>query len=280
MSLELFEHICTELQKTREESREFFEHFSLTLNHYGEPLLDKYFKERIELLDKYKIDINLYTNATKLDEDKVDFIYRYKHLVQKIDVNMTTLDENEWCETYGLPPTQFKKTFKNLLNLLTTFAGEHNQPKGGIMLHSNLKVHLEDMKIPTQEVQWHPRYKNNRSGNLKINNKNKSNVYEQEYKGNEFLYGCKRSALLTNFSINYEGKVFLCCQDYYQENIIGDLSKNSIKYILNTPEANHLRDQIYGKKPGDNDLICRRCIHSVIDGLDFPLYNPSAWVRN
>ena len=93
------------------------------------------------------------------------------------------------------------------------------------------------------------------------------------------MYTCLKNVLKHNFSINYEGKVFLCCQDYYQENIIGDITKDSVEYILNSEEANHLRDQMYGKKMGDNDLICRKCIHSVIDGLDFPLQHPQGWVR-
>ena len=118
-------------------------------------------------------------------------------------------------------------------------------------------------------VHWYEQPKNNRSGNLKINNKNKSVIDDTEYKGNEYMYGCMKNVLMTNFSVNYEGKVFLCCQDYYQENIFGDLTKDSIQDILNTKEANHLRDQIYGKKPADKDLICRKCIDSVMDGLDF-----------
>ena len=108
---------------------------------------------------------------------------------------------------------------------------------------------------------------NNRSGNLKINNKNKSVIDDTEYKDNEYIYDCLKKALISNFSVNYEGKVFLCCQDYYQKNVIGDLTKDSVQYILNTEEANHLRDQIYGRKPSDKDLICRKCIHSVSSNI-------------
>ena len=172
MSLEVFEHICKELRKTNNLYKDFW----ICLNHYGEPLLDKFFKERVKLCEKYKIDIMLYTNGTKLDEDKVAFLYQYKHIIQKIEVNITTLDEKEWCATYGLPPAQFKKTFNNLLNLLKTFAGPHNQLKGGIVLNGELKSQLESMITHPIEVDWCIRTKNNRSGNLKINNKNKSAI--------------------------------------------------------------------------------------------------------
>jgi radical SAM protein with 4Fe4S-binding SPASM domain len=120
---------------------------------------------------------------------------------------------------------------------------------------------------------------NNRSGNLAINNKNESDIYDTEYKGNDYMHTCLKDVLKSNFSVNYKGKVFLCCQDYYQKNIIGDLTKDSVQYILNTVEATHLRDQIYGKTPADKDLICRKCTHSVIDGLDFPLHHSQSWVR-
>ena len=275
MSLELFEHICKELRKTNK----LYKHFYVVLNHYGEPLLDKFFKERIKLLDKYRIDLQLHTNGTKLDKDKVAFLYQYKHVVQKIEVNMTTIDEEEWCATYGLPPAQFKKTFSNLLNLLKTFASVHKQPKGGIVLNGKIKDQLESMTSHPIKVDWYIMPHNNRSGNLKINNKNESDIYDTAYKGNDYMYTCLKGVLKSNFSVNYEGKVFLCCQDYYQKNIIGDLTKDSVQYILNTVEATHLRDQIYGKTPADKDLICRKCIHSVIDGLDFPLHHPQGWVR-
>ena len=139
MSIELFEHICKELRKTNK----LYKHFYMVLNHYGEPLLDKFFEERIVLLDKYKIDLQLHTNGTKLDEDKVTFLDKYKHVVQKIEVNMTTLDEKEWCATYGLPSAQFKKTVHNLLYFLKTLASPNNHIKGGVVLNIKIKNDLE-----------------------------------------------------------------------------------------------------------------------------------------
>jgi len=275
MSLELFEHICKELRKTNK----LYNHFYVVLNHYGEPLLDKFFKERIKLLEKYKIDIMLHTNGTKLDEDKVIFLYQHRHLIQMIEFQMTTLDEEEWCTTYGLPPTQFKKTFSNLLNLLRIFA--HHKPKGGIVLNRKIKDQLESLLTEPIDVAWRDELWNTRAGNLEINNENKlSDIDDVGYKKNDYMYTCNKDALRSNFSINYEGKVFLCCQDYYQKNIIGDLAKDSVQYILNTVEANHLRDQMYGRKPCDNDLICRTCQSSVMDGLDFPLEYASSWIRD
>jgi len=274
MSLELFEHICKELRKTDK----LYRYFYVVLNHYGEPLLDKFFKERIKLLQKYKIDIMLHTNGTKLDEDKVVFLHKHRHLIQMIEFQMTTLDEGEWCTTYGLPPTQFKKTLNNLLNLLRIFS--HDQPKGGIVLNRKIKDHLESMLTNPINVAWRDELWNTRGGNLKVNPTNSfAGIEHTEYKKNDYMYSCNKDALRSNFSINYEGKVFLCCQDYYQKNVIGDLTKNSVQYILNTVEANHLRDQMYGRKPCDNDLICRNCQASVMDGLDFPLEYASSWIR-
>ena len=274
MSLELFDHICKELLKTN-----LYRYFYIVPNHYGEPLLDKFFEERVKLLDKYNMGIQLHTNGTRLDEKKVAFLHQYKHLIQKIEINMTTLDEDEWCATYGLPPAQFKKTFNNLLNLLKTFNYGHGKLRGGIVLNEKIREQLESITGHNIKVDWLFMPHNNRGGNLAINDKNKSDIYNTEYKGNDYMYGCKKNVLKSNFSINYEGKVFLCCQDYYQKNIIGDLTKDSVKYILNTVEANHLRDQMYGKKIGDKDLICRTCIVSIIDGLDFPMSSSNSWVR-
>ena len=71
MSLELFEHICKEIKNIGPLHNDFF----VTLNHYGEPLLDKFFEERIKLLDKYKLHVVLHTNGTKLDYSKTKFLH-------------------------------------------------------------------------------------------------------------------------------------------------------------------------------------------------------------
>ena len=101
--------------------------------------------------------------------------------------------------------------------------------------------------------------------------KNKKYVKEHEakYKDNPFMYACTKQVFLENFSINYKGDVFFCCQDYYQTSIVGNITKNSIHTIMNSPEANNLRDQMYGKIPADKDLLCRKCSYSVIDFFDF-----------
>ncbi len=62
---------------------------------------------------------------------------------------------------------------------------------------------------------------------------------------------------LRTVTINYEGKVTLCCQDYFSEHTFGDIKKENIVDIWNRREYKSLRDRI---KCGDWPLaICRRC---------------------
>jgi MoaA/NifB/PqqE/SkfB family radical SAM enzyme len=56
-----------------------------------------------------------------------------------------------------------------------------------------------------------------------------------------------------------DGRVTLCCMDYRQSVIVGDLREQSVEEVFNGEPLRRIRDRIRGDAPMDPDFICRRC---------------------
>ncbi|MEK6816162.1 MAG: radical SAM/SPASM domain-containing protein, partial [Nanoarchaeota archaeon] len=58
--------------------------------------------------------------------------------------------------------------------------------------------------------------------------------------------------------INYEGNVFLCCNDYFTEHSFGNVNTESILDIWKKPEYAKVRKELYGGVYKFN--ICKKCV--------------------
>jgi hypothetical protein len=79
------------------------------------------------------------------------------------------------------------------------------------------------------------------------------------------LRGCNQmgSRPLQHLHITAEAKCLLCCEDYDERYVIGDLTSQTIADVLAGPEAARLRRWTYGLEQAPDDFICRRCIFAV-----------------
>jgi len=72
-------------------------------------------------------------------------------------------------------------------------------------------------------------------------------------------YVCRFGRDTEWMSILSDGRVTLCCMDYRQEVILGDLRAQSIAEVWTGPQFARLRRQIAGTAPGPDDMLCKRC---------------------
>jgi radical SAM protein with 4Fe4S-binding SPASM domain len=63
--------------------------------------------------------------------------------------------------------------------------------------------------------------------------------------------------------ITPHGKCVLCCQDYHDQYVIGDLNEESLKDILTGSRMALLRKWVYGVEEAPADFICRDCIYAI-----------------
>ena len=61
------------------------------------------------------------------------------------------------------------------------------------------------------------------------------------------------------------GRVVLCCQDYREEYVIGDLHSQSVAEVLASDAILSLRKAVYGVIESAPDFICHRCEFALED---------------
>jgi hypothetical protein len=52
----------------------------------------------------------------------------------------------------------------------------------------------------------------------------------------------------------------LCCEDYSERYVVGDLTRESVTGVLTGPAFAQMRRWAYGLDPAPPDFICRHCV--------------------
>ena len=227
----------------------------VAFTHYNEPLLDPFFTERVIQLRENNLKLYFTTNATLLSPQVIDLL-EPNDLVGVI-FNLPSMEPEEWSYFMQLPTHLFEHTVHQMEMFIQKFSD---------------KIELLSIFINGTTKNQDPRRQNidehfSQFGNVEVVNQNShnragsiSNKYTNSYShiNQSHFYGCERIA--GHLHVSWEGKCFLCCQDYYQSITLGDLQKNSIKDIMSSNEVKRLRGEIYGVYPMRQNLPCRQCV--------------------
>ena len=76
------------------------------------------------------------------------------------------------------------------------------------------------------------------------------------------LAGCDNvgSRPIQHLHITPQGKCVLCCEDYDENYVVGDLTQNTIEEVLAGDELAKMRRWIYGIEEAPDDFMCRDCV--------------------
>jgi len=72
------------------------------------------------------------------------------------------------------------------------------------------------------------------------------------------IRGCGQYRPLERMHILFNGKVILCCMDWRQQYVLGDLSVQTIEEVWNSQEYSEVRNLIYGDSD-HGDILCNKC---------------------
>ena len=61
--------------------------------------------------------------------------------------------------------------------------------------------------------------------------------------------------------IGWNGDIILCCNDYYKNNVYGNLSEGTIEEILHSEKAITMRKRVFGEIQTNDEFLCRKCWH-------------------
>ena len=65
---------------------------------------------------------------------------------------------------------------------------------------------------------------------------------------------------LQHLHITPAGKCVLCCEDYDERYVVGDLTSSTIAEVLESDAVATLRKWVYGIEEAPADFICRNCV--------------------
>lgn len=225
---------------------------------YNEPTADKRFIDQIRVLKKYELPVVVNTNATGLTPDRVDKILQMGGL-ETISVNLSTMDQKRYAKDRA--HDHLKVVIRNMDYIKDK---EIAKVMDLAVLGKGDDLHKNDYKeISTYFAgsQFNVKYFEimDRAGYLTVGNK------PTERNGN--LCGCENlgSRPLQHLHITPYGKCVLCCEDYDETYVVGDLTKQTVSEVLTSPEVEKIRRMIYGLEDSPDNFICNKCVFAVPD---------------
>ena len=226
----------------------------VAFTHYNEPFLDPYIRERIKKIRQFDLKLYLTTNGTLLSPQIIAFLEAGD--LAGVIFNYPSLDPEEWSYFMQLPLHMFNQTKQHIEEFLIKF-----DKLDSLYIYVNGTTGNQETRRKSIEEHF------SRFGNVMVVNQNShnragsiSNQYVNTYSHDNLDYFCGCERIACHLHVTWEGKCFLCCQDYYQQVILGDLRRHNIEEIMDSPEVKRLRGEIYGIYPMRLDLPCRQCV--------------------
>ncbi len=250
MSMEFYEEIVAQLAAHRATIE------GVSMIHYNEPTADKRFLEQVRVLKRYGLPPAVLTNATGLTPQRVDAILEMGGLCY-LSINLSTLDRERYRRDRGgdhLPIVLRNldylkdKPLAPTMDMAVLGTGDelHRQDFEAIQERfrgSRFKVHFYEVmdRAGAVPIGLHP------------------------FNRHQRLCGCEQtgSRPVQWVHVNPLGQCVLCCQDYHDKYVVGDLHEETLDAILSGPRMSLLRRWVYGMEPAPEDFICRHCIYAL-----------------
>lgn len=226
----------------------------VALNHYGEPLLDPHFRDRVRMLRERGFPLYLFTNGTLLKDSTVDFLLEGG--LYEVTFNFPTLDPEEWCDLMQMKERFYwnaRRGIERFLSLggaggLPVSISVNGRTANAEERVARLREHFSTFG-PVRMI-WEDT--NSRASAIE----NQLVRIDSKSAGRRYG-GCER--FVAHLHVSWEGKVYLCCQDYEQQTMLGDLRESSISSIMTSDFARRLRAEMFGEAPMSAGRLCLNC---------------------
>ena len=228
----------------------------VSMIHYNEPTADRRFLDQVRLLKRYGLPPAVLTNGTGLTPERVDAILELGGLGY-LSVNLSTLDRERYQRDRGGDHLPI------VLRHLDYLKDKPLAPTMDLaVIGSGDEVHRADFEAIRERFggsRFHVHFYQvmSRAGAVPIG--------LHPFERHQRLCGCEQtgSRPVQWVHINPKGQCVLCCQDYHDHYVVGDLHQESLDAILSGPRMALLRRWVYGLEPAPDDFICRRCIYAL-----------------
>lgn len=252
MPTELYERIVGELTAYRDTIEAVF------MISYNEPTLDKRFVDQVRTIREAGLPPAALTNGTGLTPARADALVELGGL-RFLSINLSTLDREKYSTDRG--GNHLDLVLRNLDHCKDLPVAEQMDV---VVLGTGDERHQSDFaEIGARFAgsRFNVKYfeVNDRAGYLRIGHGGKGRQ--------KALRGCDHmgSRPLQHLHINPRGQCILCCQDYRETEVVGDLTTSSVAEVLRGPAFVRLRRWIYGLAEAPANFICRSCKFALTD---------------
>jgi hypothetical protein len=250
MPTELYERIVGELAAHRDTIETVF------MINYNEPTADRRFVDQVRTLKSAGLPPAVLTNGSGLTPDRIDALVALGGL-RFLSINLSTLDRERYRRDRG---------GDHLGVVLRNLDYAKDRPLAEQMDMVVLGTGDEDHRRDFEEIsrrfagsRFEVKYFEvmDRAGYLQIGHRPASR--------DRRLCGCENvgSRPLQHLHITPRGRCVLCCEDYDEKYVVGDLTRESVHQVLTGPAMARLRRWVYGLEKAPADFICRGCTFAL-----------------
>ena len=242
MSPELFERIVSEIAELATGRTVVF------LNNYNEPTIDPHFEDRCRSLFARRLPVSLLTNASGL-KPVLSRRLAERGKFRYLGINLPTLDPARYRELHGT-----RDLDRVVANVEALEGLDIAEEQAIVALGHEDDAHRRDVDaLRTKFPGWNVR-------SFKIQSRAGQLGYTLP-PAKKRLRGCDLmgSRPFEHLHVNATGTAVLCCQDYYEKWVVGDLNRESVADVMGGDRIAQMRRWAYGVEEAPDDFLCRRC---------------------
>ncbi|HVS14439.1 MAG TPA: radical SAM protein [Thermoanaerobaculia bacterium] len=250
MPTELYQRIVGELAAYRDTVEAVF------MINYNEPTADRRFVDQVRTLREAGLPPAVLTNGSGLTPKRVDALVAMGGL-RFLSINLSTLDRERYRAERGgdhldtvLRHLDYAKDvpLAEQMDIVVLGTGDHKHRRD----FEEISARFAGSRFAVKSFEVM-----DRAGHLEIGLK--------PVLPRQRLCGCDNlgSRPLQHLHITPHAKCVLCCEDYDEKYVVGDLTEQSVAEILAGPELAQMRRWVYGLEEAPDDFICRGCVFAL-----------------
>lgn len=226
---------------------------SVFLQSYNEPTLDRRFLDQCRALFAAGLPVAVLSNGSGLTPAKADVLIAEGPL-RFLCINLSTLDRERYTHDRGAD--HLPVVMRNLEYIRDLPVAQEMKI---VVLGTGDATHDRDF----EEIR--ARYHGSRFAverHVVMDRAGWLDVGMKAADRNHRLAGCDNvgSRPLQHLHITPHGKCVLCCEDYDEKYVVGDLTESSIREVLEGEELAKMRRWVYGIEESPDDFMCRDCV--------------------
>jgi pyruvate-formate lyase-activating enzyme len=249
MSQELFESIVDQTVAAGGKGVVVF------LSNYNEPTIDPLFEERCRALFARGLAVSILTNASNFTPERarrLESAGRFRY----IGINLPTLDPERYQKLHGT-----RDLARVIANIEAMRGGALAEETVIVVLGEEDENHRRDVAEIREKFEpagWQVKP-------FRIRSRPASGTFVPEPPAKKNLRGCELmgSRPFEHLHVTATARAVLCCQDYYERLVVGDLKTQTVAEVLGGDVMARLRRWTYGVEEAPADFLCRRCEFAI-----------------